>query len=244
MTTDGGIVLAHNTMARYVDAQWNVIRDIQPAKGHHILMQDGPGWIHRGTDFFTTDAGLVGAETTIGGFKGFDERGTAEFGRIRRATQKCLVHRRVGAPIIRRGNNGGYANAWLLGDIHTKEIARLELGLKYVGLEKKKDGYFVGSNVAEDRKILRLETSRDETDMGRRRMSSAAIGSEACTRPHLLMAAARRASAAVLHGLVLHGNEPERRTSAIRAGFSRTARLVKPFLPCFYCFNSGTSKPS
>jgi len=25
-------------------------------------------------------------------------------------------------------NNGGYANAWLIGDIKTNEIARLELG--------------------------------------------------------------------------------------------------------------------
>src|SRR5262249_35576431 len=57
--------------------------------------------------------------------------------------------------------------AWLLGDIHTKEIARLELGLKYVGFEKKRDGYFLGSNVAEDPKILRLETSANETDIRR-----------------------------------------------------------------------------
>ena len=38
---------------------------------------------------------------------------------------------------MKRGNNGGYANAWLLGDIDTNEIARLELGLKHVALEKK-----------------------------------------------------------------------------------------------------------
>src|SRR6266576_562321 len=66
---------------------------------------------------------------------------------------------------MKHGNNGGYANAWLLGDIKTKEIARLELGLKYVGFEKKSDGFFLGSNVAEDRKILRLETERNDTDI-------------------------------------------------------------------------------
>jgi hypothetical protein len=59
---------------------------------------------------------------------------------------------------MKKGNNGGYANAWLIGDVNTNEIARLELGLKYVGFEKKKDGYFIGSNVAEDLRILRFET--------------------------------------------------------------------------------------
>src|SRR5438270_13345962 len=63
------------------------------------------------------------------------------------------------------GNNVAYANAWLHGDIKTKEIARLELELKYAGWEKKKDGYFVGSNIAENRKILKHETARNETDI-------------------------------------------------------------------------------
>jgi hypothetical protein len=66
---------------------------------------------------------------------------------------------------MKRGNNGGYANSWLVGDINTREIARLELGLKYVGYEKKRDGYFTGSNVAEDPKILRLETEKNDTDI-------------------------------------------------------------------------------
>ena len=65
---------------------------------------------------------------------------------------------------MKRGNNGGYANAWLLGDINTREIARLELGLKFTAYEKKRDGYFVGSNIAEDPKILRLETDTEVTE--------------------------------------------------------------------------------
>lgn len=169
-TADGGVVLGHNTMGGYADSCWNVILDVQPAKGHRILMQSGPGWIHSGTDFFITDAGLVGAETTIGGFKGFDEKGIPEFVRMRRAAQDASSID-AWCEIMKKGNNGGYANAWLLGDVNTKEIARLELGLKHVRLERKKDGYFVGSNVAEDLKILRFETSRKETDI---RLSSVA----------------------------------------------------------------------
>ena len=66
---------------------------------------------------------------------------------------------------MKKDNNGGYANAWLIGDVNSNEIARLELGLKNIGFEKKKDGYFVGSNIAEDLKILRFETKRDETNI-------------------------------------------------------------------------------
>ena len=141
MTKDGGVVLGHNTMDGYYDGDCNVILDIQPDKGHRILMQATPGWIHSGTDFFITDAGLVGSETTIGLFKGFDEKGIPEFARMRRAMQDA------GSidgwcEIMKKDNNGGYANAWLLGDINTKHIALFELGLKYSHFEEKSDGYF------------------------------------------------------------------------------------------------------
>ena len=61
MTRGGGIVLGHNTMADYTDAVANVVIDIAPSSGHRILMQIQPGWIDSGTDFFITDAGLVGS---------------------------------------------------------------------------------------------------------------------------------------------------------------------------------------
>jgi hypothetical protein len=38
--------------------------------------------------------------------------------------------------IMEKDNNSGYANSWLLGDVNTNEIARLELSLKYVGFEQ------------------------------------------------------------------------------------------------------------
>ena len=164
LTADGNVVLGHNTMEGYADAFPRVIADIKPSRGHRILWQTTPGWIHSGTDFFITDAGLVGSETTIGSYEGFDTNGVPEFARMRRATQDagsidewCRV--------MKQGNNGGYANSWLLGDVNTKEIARLELGLKQVAFEKKRDGYFAGSNIAEDPKLLRFETSADETDI-------------------------------------------------------------------------------
>jgi hypothetical protein len=164
MTADGGIVLGHNTMSSFYYPLCNVILDILPEKGHRILMQSVAGLIHSETDFFITDAGLVGSETTIGGFFPFDEKGVPEFARMRHATQYASTIDEW-CEIMKTGNNGGYANAWLIGDINTNEIARLELGLKYVGFEKKKDGFFVGSNVAEDLKILRFETKSSELDI-------------------------------------------------------------------------------
>jgi len=163
-TADGGVVLGHNSMFGYHLAQPNVVVDIIPERGHRILMQTYPGWIHSGTDFFVTAAGLVGAETTIGGFEGFDRKGIPEFARMRRATQDANSIEEWCA-IMKRSNNGGYANAWLIGDVNTGEISRLELGLNYVGFEKKRDGFFVGSNIAEDLKILRFETTAHETDI-------------------------------------------------------------------------------
>ncbi len=166
MTADGGIVLGHNTMTGYADGFVNVIIDIHPSTGHRMLMQTCPGWIHSGSDFFITDAGLVGSETTIGGYSGFDERGIPEFCRMRRATQDADS---IGqwCSIMTQGNNGGYANAWLLGDTKTGEIARLELGLKHESLERTRDGYYTGSNVPENMKILRFETDLHETDIRR-----------------------------------------------------------------------------
>jgi hypothetical protein len=164
MTKDGGIVLGHNTWFGYTQAVFNVIIDILPGKGHRILMQTRPGWIHSGTDFFITDAGLVGSETTIGGFSHFTEKGVPEFARMRHATQYS-ENLDDWCATMKKGNNGGYANAWLIGDMKTGEIARLELGLQYVGLERTKDGVFFGSNIAENLKILRLETNTNGDDI-------------------------------------------------------------------------------
>jgi len=164
MTADGNIVLGHNTMDDYFAPPCNILVDILPEKGHRIFMQTSPGLIHSGTDFFVTNAGLVGSETTIGGFFPFNVNGIPEFSRMRTATQYASSIDEW-CEIMKKGNNGGYANAWLIGDINTNEIARLELGLKYVGYEKKKDGYFIGSNVAENLQILRFETVTNETNI-------------------------------------------------------------------------------
>ena len=70
------------------------------------------------------------------------------------------------ARIMKEGNNGGYANDWLVADTRRNEIASLELGLKNVTLERKKDGYFVGSNFPINEKLASEETKFPMKDSG------------------------------------------------------------------------------
>jgi hypothetical protein len=163
-TKDGRIVIAHNCWTDYLTgARWNIIFDIVPEKGHRFLMDGLPGLIHSGDDFGVNAAGLLITETTITGFRGFDPHGIPEFCRARRAMQYASSIDEF-ASIMKEGNNGGYANNWLVADRKTNEIASLELGLKNVILQKKKDGYFAGANKPEDPKLAREETDFNVND--------------------------------------------------------------------------------
>ena len=165
MTADGKIVMAHNSWFGYqFGRSGNIIIDLVPRSGHRILMQSWGPSIYSMSDFFITDAGLVGTETTISNFKGFDSTGTPVFERARRAMQYAGSIDEW-AKIMIDSNNGGYANSWLLGDINTNEIARLELGLKHHKLERKTDGYFSGSNIAANIELLRDETTAPLDDI-------------------------------------------------------------------------------
>lgn len=157
-TADGKIVMAHNSWYFYHTLRFcNIIVEIFPERGHCILMQTWGPCLYSATDFFITGAGLMGTETTIGDFTGFDPKGLPIFERARKAMQYANSIDDWAALMIEK-NNGAYANSWLLGDIRTNEIARLELGLKNHSFEKKKNGYYTGSNIVDDVKILREET--------------------------------------------------------------------------------------
>ena len=158
-TKDGKIVIAHNNWTEYKEgSRWNVIFDIAPAKGHRILMDGMPGMIHSGDDFGLNSAGITITETTIGYFAGFDPNAIPEFVRARKAMQYSSSIDDF-ARIMKDGNNGGYANAWLVADSKSNEVASLELGLKHVTLRRTKDGYFVGSNFPENEELIRDEAS-------------------------------------------------------------------------------------
>ena len=163
-TTDGKIAIGHNNWTDYIIGErWNIIADIVPANGNHMLMDLFPGFIHSGDDFVITSAGILITETTITQFKGFDEKGIPEFVRARKAAQYANSIDDF-VKIMTTGNNGGYANDWLVGDIKTNEIARLELGLKNYKVWRTKDGVYVGSNFASDEKLINEETTFNPKD--------------------------------------------------------------------------------
>lgn len=158
-TKDGRIVMAHNTWCEFETGQFsNLILDIAPSQGHRILMQSSPGYIDSFTDFFVTNAGLMGTETTIGGFSLYDPNEAPEFYRVRKAMQYSEDLTQF-VEIMKKNNNGGYANTWLIGDIHTGEIMRYELGLQFYNITMTKNGSFIGYNAPLDPRIRNLECS-------------------------------------------------------------------------------------
>ncbi len=160
-TKDRRVVMGHNNWTNYATgSRWNIIFDLTPQRGNRIIMDGLPGVITSDDDFGVNSAGIMITETTITGFELFDPHGSPEFYRSRKALQYSnSIDDYV--RIMLEGNNGGYANDWLIGDNKTGEIAVFELGLKEHSLRRTKDGYFVGSNFPVDPQLARKETNFD-----------------------------------------------------------------------------------
>jgi hypothetical protein len=157
-TEDGKIVCAHNSFADYIDGQYSyVVLDLNPDKGHRFIMQTSPCWIWSGSDFFVTAKGIIGTETTIGGFIPYEKKYPIGY-RIRKAMQYGNSLDEY-CEILLHENSGDYANSWLFGDTNTNEILRIELGLKYHKTERTKNGFFIGFNAPYDERIRNLEVN-------------------------------------------------------------------------------------
>ena len=158
-TKDGGIVAAHTTWQRFANGDaYNVVLDITPERGHRILMQSAPGYVHSNTDFWQTSAGLVITETSLN-VAGFDPTGVPEFVRARRAAQ---FGRSITSwcDLFRFGNNGGYVNTWLLADAKRKEVAAYELTLHHEELQPVlNDGAYAACNIPLSVSIRQLDSS-------------------------------------------------------------------------------------
>ena len=155
-TKDKKIVCGHITFDNFITGQnYNLMIDMQPTKGARILMQSAPGKMSSETDFYVTSYGMMCTETTIGGFNKFELKDPICC-RIRAAMQYGRTLDQITGHLV-KNNGGDYANAWLVGDTNTNTIMRVELGLKYVNIEKKKDGRFIGFNSADDPRLRNLE---------------------------------------------------------------------------------------
>jgi len=165
-TRDHKIVMAHNNWTTYLDGErWRIIFDIVPEHGARILMDGFPGGITSDDDFGVSSNGIMMTETTISDFAGWNPSGEAEFARSRKALQYAdSIDDYV--RIMLDGNNGGYANDWLLADNKTGEIAQFELGLKAYKVWRTKDGVFTGSNWARDPKVIKEDTTFDPNKTG------------------------------------------------------------------------------
>jgi hypothetical protein len=157
-TKDGGIVCGHSSFSNFLDGQFcNIILRIEPetGDGHSIVMQSVAGGVFSMTDFFVTSAGIIGSETTINGFNAYELRDPICC-RIRECMQYGNTLNEY-AERLQKGNSGDYACSWMFGDIHRKEIMRIELGLNYVNIETTKNGVFVGFNSTYDERIRLIE---------------------------------------------------------------------------------------
>jgi len=156
-TIDGSVHIGHETFTEFWNGQYmNLWINIQPSNGYNVAFQGTPGYVSSMTDFWIASSGLAVVETTIVGFVGFNVKGIPEWVRIREATQFASSITEWVA-IMQKGNNGGYANSWLIGDLNSGEIARFEQGLTYTNFTSINDGYLWGCNVPFDPRIRNLE---------------------------------------------------------------------------------------
>jgi hypothetical protein len=156
-TRDGKMIIGHVTWWPLTLAeQTNVMLDIQPEKGHRMLIQSYPGGIESGTDWYQNDAGVVLTETTIRQTP-FNAQGTPVALRARMAIQYGGNIDEVVKQLGTR-NNGLYTNEWLIGDAKNNEIAMYELGTGHTRLWRSSKnewfggtpGFYWGNNNAKD----------------------------------------------------------------------------------------------
>jgi len=151
-THDGKILMAHNTHCDYASGFIsNIIMNIKPSfpNTFPFVMQTLPGLVCSSTDWFISESGIIGCETTISKINYIPdfEKGVPYFFRIRKAmeTGKTLDDY---VSIMLEQNAGDYACSWLFGDINSGEIMRFELGKKTHGIDRTEDGLFYGMNSA------------------------------------------------------------------------------------------------
>lgn len=162
-TSDGQIVIAHNTWAGYAgDYYWNVIFDVKPQRGHEILYQSTGMCIWSGQDWIMNDAGLMVCETTLPGMDVYNIDGIPIFVRIRNAMQ-YTDNIDDWLDVMTYNGNGAYSNEWLIGDAKTGEICSLQLGCYVWDIERTFNG-FIGSSNYPKGPSVRSETTYNWTD--------------------------------------------------------------------------------
>ena len=163
-THDGKIIMAHNTHCDFsVGFISNVVMYMYPENGIPFVMQTIAGLVCSSTDWFISESGIIGCETTIAdiNYKPDFKSGVPYFFRIRKAIEFGRTLDDY-VSIMMEKNAGDYACSWLFGDINSGEILRLELAKKTHGIERTFDGVFYGMNCPFTPEIISRETTHSE----------------------------------------------------------------------------------
>jgi hypothetical protein len=141
-TKDGNIVIAHNNWTGYMDgSRWTIAFDIQPANGTASSWTACPASSTVPTILVSTPPASSSPKPPSPAFQVTTSMASPNSFALAKPCSTPPPSTTF-ARIFKDGNNGGYANDWLIADTRRNEIASLELGLKNVTLERKIDGYF------------------------------------------------------------------------------------------------------
>lgn len=149
--SDGtNIIMAHNTHSNYSTGFYtNVVMHVYPKDGYHFVMQTAPGLVCSSADWFITEAGIIGCETTLDQTEEpvFTADLVPYFFRIRKAMERGTMMDDY-VRIMSENNAGDYGCQWLLGNVNTGHIMQLELTLSMKTVTMLTSGYFVGANMS------------------------------------------------------------------------------------------------
>jgi hypothetical protein len=164
-THDGKIIMAHNTHTRFATGFIsNIALYVYPEDAESaFMMQGAPGLISSSADWFITQCGIVGCETTIADINYIPDfaAGVPYFLRIRKAMEQGRTLDDYVA-IMNDRNAGDYACSWLFGDIRSNEIMRFEQGLYQQDVKRTTDGVFYGMNSPFSPELRALETTNTD----------------------------------------------------------------------------------
>lgn len=151
-TTDGQIVVSQGVLCGgwwfpyYIPQRWNVIIDVDPSEGHRFMMSSAPGYIWSDENYYQNDQGIVLLDTTCiqglwrdGGYPmAIRTRMAAQYSSSIDDVLKYLIYQ----------NDGIWTAVYLIGDIKTGEIARLDLGLYKYEVWRTFNGFYWSANNA------------------------------------------------------------------------------------------------
>ncbi len=154
-TEDGEIVAAHATIFNeYIAERCNFIIDIKPSTGYRFIMTAPPGSLWSQEDFYQNEKGIILTETELVPQGPFNIRKIPKGIRSRTAIQYSANIDEV-IENLQKGNSGLIPNEWLIGDIRTREIARLEQAFYNTPVTRTKNGVLFSCCVPHNDKVER-----------------------------------------------------------------------------------------